>query len=140
MKNTFKNLLPIKNIIIAVSSLLIAYNSFYLFVYVMSQVVHNEDVLLEPGTQFKPFKVYLKNQKKIGFLTDKDMSPEHNDGFFSQTQYILAPTIIELNNPNNTFNILNYSQNAFFVYSIMALNATRITSNEYGQALIRRKP
>jgi len=139
MKISLKNFFKLKNIIISISLILLVRSSFYLFVYTMSQVMHRHDEMLEPGSQFADFKKYLKGQKSIGFLTDKDMSPENNDGFFSQTQYILAPIVVNLNNPKNEFNILDYSEMNYIIYSIRALNSVRLTSNEYGQALIRRR-
>ncbi len=140
MKKLLKKYVRLKNIIIIISIILFLRSSFYLFVYTMSQIMHRHEEILEPGSQFATFKKYLKGQKSIGFLTDKDMSPEHNNGFFSQTQYILAPIVVNLNNPENQFNILDYSKMDDIIYSIYALKSVRLTSNEYGQALIRRRP
>jgi len=140
MIKLIKKLFQIKIIIVIIALGMFVRSSFYLFVYTMSQVMHRHEDLLEPGTQFAHFNQYLKDQESIGFLTSKDMSSENNDGFFSQAQYILAPVILELNNPKNQFNILDYEQKKHIIYAMRALKSFRVSNNEYGQALIRRKP
>src|SRR3989338_8725661 len=44
--------------------------------------------VVEPGTEYNDFKSVLAEIPRIGFLTDKDMSPERNDGQFLAAQYI----------------------------------------------------
>ena len=132
-----KSWISIHNIILVVAGLLLLRNAFYLTAYTFSQVVPAKGIL-EPGSQFAHFKDFTQNARHIGFLTDKDMSPEHNNGFFFQTQYILAPAVIHLNTPQSTWNILDFSQMRYFVTAMRLLGAHRVANNDYGQILVQR--
>ncbi|VAX37608.1 hypothetical protein MNBD_UNCLBAC01-1634 [hydrothermal vent metagenome] len=134
-----KKFLNLKAPIIFLSIGLIGYSGFFLFVYIMSQVIGQKEPPLEPGSQFAHFAEHLEGQTHIGFLTDKDMSAENNDGFFSQTQYILAPVIVELNVPKHEYSVVDYTNYKHLLYTMRLLKAKRIAHNEYGQALVQRK-
>ena len=129
----------IQTTIIALTSVLIAINFFFLFIYSMSRLSKIDLPILEPGTQFESFREHLKGVDKIGYLTNKDSSPEKNDGAYLQAQYYFAPMIIELNNNHHRFNVIDYEEPMFIIYVFNDLKARRVANNEYGQALAERK-
>jgi len=133
-KTTFIN-----KIIIVLAFLLLSINIYYLGVHIMSKYNYKLEAM-EPGLQFTSFKKYLSGVERIGYLTNRDMSPQGNDGTFLQAQYFLAPTILELNNDQYQYNIIDSLDTFYLVYTMQQLKATRLTNNEFGQALIIKNP
>jgi len=66
-------------------------NTFFLAVHIIT-LVGKKPILLEPGSQFAMFRPYLKGVRKIGYITNRDLS----DGAFLQAQYYLVRTILDL--------------------------------------------
>jgi len=97
------------------------------------------NVILEPGTEFADFKDKISGAKIVGFLTDKDMSSERNDGQFLGAQYMLAPMILDLNNPYHEFLILDYIDLSYSFEKIKELNAIYLYTNKYGKSLAKKK-
>jgi len=67
------------------------------------------------GEQFAPIKPAIKNERAIGFMTDRDINKDTVSMRFTQAQFTLAPTILDLNNPEHRFLILDFEdrQKAF---------------------------
>ena len=103
-------------------------------------ILHRQNaLLLEPGIQYAAFKKPLEGVAAAGFLTNQDMSPEKNEGGFLQAQYILAPTILELNNPNHTYNILDFTDQIYVFYMIKKFNFKRVADTEWAKVLVKRQ-
>ena len=96
--------------------------------------------VVEPGTEYNDFKSVLAEIPRIGFLTDKDMSPERNDGQFLAAQYILAPTILDLNNPNYTYVLLDCTNLLETQELIHRYDLQIVYMNKYGKTLTRGNP
>lgn len=121
---------------ILLSLIIVGINLFYMGVHTSLAYKKSKSVpYYEPGAQFYDFRDQLKGVKKMGYLTNKDLSPEKNDGNFLQAQYIFAPTILDLNNSNYRFNLLDYSNQIYVFYKIKELNPIRYVDNEYGLVL-----
>lgn len=133
-----KTLLNPKNLIIVLALLLCGYNLFYLGIYA-GQKYRDKTVYLEPGSQFETFAPHLVGVEKIGYLTDKDLSREKNDGTYLQAQYYLAPVVID---PKKThqYNIIDATNMAYIVQTLRETRGKRLTYNSYGQALIKGRP
>ena len=138
MIKKIKKFITRRTLIVLFTCAIIPINVFFLFVHTMSLLRKNE-VILEPGSQFENFKKPLQGVKYVGYLTSKDTSEEDNDGAFLQAQYYLAPTIIELQNNSHQYQILDSENLLYIVYMMKTLKAVRITNNEYGQALIKKR-
>jgi len=138
MKNLLKKIFCLNSLIIFLTFLLIGANSFYLLASIMV-TLHSDIKILEPGTQFIAFKERLKDIKQLGYLTNKDMSEENNDSSFLQAQYMLAPTILDLNNSNYPLNILDYPDPVHMIFKLRGLNARPARSSPYGQVLAEKK-
>ena len=92
-----------------------------------------------PGQEFADLAEYLKGVKTAGFLTDKDMSPERNDGQFLAAQYTLAPVVLDLNNPDHELVILDCISipSAFDLMELT--HRVPLFINPYGKILAKRK-
>jgi hypothetical protein len=123
--------------ILVLSLFLVPVTIFFMFSHFMAK--RNNLVTFEPGYQYGGLIPKLAGVKKIGFLTNKDVSPENGSEDFLQAQYILAPRILDLNNSNHEYNIFDYPESVYIFYMLKKLNAERITDNEYRKVLVRRK-
>ena len=122
---------------LAFTVLLIHITSLYP-AYKFTQFQIKTKFVQEPGIEFKEFIKELKGVKKIGFLTDKDMSPERNDGQFLAAQYMLSPIILDLNNPNCEFIIFDYTSMAEAYKKIKEIGAVLMYANRYGKILAKK--
>ncbi len=61
------------------------------------------------GDKFLGLDKVLRNMKYVGYYTDKDLDVNQNAAEFAQAQYVLAPTILDLNNTNHPYIIFNCS-------------------------------
>ncbi|MBF0533259.1 MAG: hypothetical protein HQL23_09245 [Candidatus Omnitrophica bacterium] len=93
----------------------------------------------EPGGQFAGFKDVLKNEHKVNYITNRDITPEKNDGQFLMSQYQLAPTVIELNSKDNRFSIIDTNDPQFALNTLKSTNSIPIIVNEYGKVLAVKK-
>ena len=108
--------------------------------FVEAGAKNKNSIFLKPGGHFADFKSYLLGQPAVGFITDKDISAENNDGKFLEAQYILAPTRLDLNNPNHAFIILDCTSMLTALDMMNDLNAEPVTVNSYGKILAKRLP
>jgi len=138
MKFTFKTLFNKQSIILTLSILLIISNTFFLGVNTISRYTKNV-IPFEPGFQFFHIKEKLGQLKQIGYLTNKDMTREHNDGIYLQAQYFLAPTILDLNNSKYRLLIMDYPNKTFLVYMLRKLRYVPMSENGYGQVLVVKR-
>ncbi|MBP9854414.1 MAG: hypothetical protein KBD53_06075 [Candidatus Omnitrophica bacterium] len=137
-----KKFLNLENGIIVATLAMIGVTSFYLFANFMVEYKKKDVEVIEPGTQFTFFIDFLKNAdvREVGFLTNKDMSEEKNDGVFLQAQYMLAPIVLNLNEVNPEFNIMDYTDPVWAIYTIKSLRARPLATSPYGQILaVKRK-
>jgi hypothetical protein len=137
-KTFLKFLLNIKTYIILASIAVMGSNMFYLFVYGMRQHIHPTE-WVEPGDQFRKFRPFLDGEFSVGYLTNEPQKRENNDGFFLQAQYYLAPTIVQLNDPDNKYNIVDSEDINYIRFVFTQTNSKKVTNNPYGQALIVRQ-
>ena len=141
MPQLIKKLFSLNGIIISFCIILIFFNLFHIGVYSVKKYYENQrlPVYLEPGTQFEKFKPFLKDIKTAGYITNKAITREDNDGILLQAQYFLAPTILELQSKEHLFSIIDSEDPKFIIQTIRSLNAMRMTNNEYGQALLLKR-
>jgi len=127
----------IKKVLIALTILVLLRSLYFQFVHAMV-MIHRPFEPAEPGSQYISFVDNLVGVPRVGYLTNKDISPEKNDGFFLQAQYYLAPTIIDLQRPKHEFFIIDSLDMRFILATLKAFRASRITNTEYGQCLYKR--
>ncbi len=61
------------------------------------------------GMKFSGLNPFLKNSARIGYLTDSSLDETTAAAEFAQAQYVLAPIILEFNNPDLRFVLVNGS-------------------------------
>jgi hypothetical protein len=81
-------------------------NSFQLGVRILSHSQQQSGFL---GDQFAPLLPVFANVRKAGYYTDKDLNDARAIAQFEQAQYVLAPTVLDLNNTNHPLVILDCS-------------------------------
>jgi len=116
-----------RRIITILTIFFLCINCFYFFIHTMSRVANkNPLMLLEPGYQYESFLEPLKYVKRVGYLTDKEISREKNDGYYLMAQYYLAPTIVDLNSDLYDITILDFKKPAKTILTMRILNAKTI--------------
>lgn len=134
-----KKYIHFENGIVLLTIAMIGLSAFYLLANYMVQSKRKTVKIIEPGTQFAFFVDFLKDAGDVGFMTNKDMSEEKNDGTFLQAQYMLAPTVLNLNEIHPKLNILDYTDPVWAVYTIKSLRARPLATSPYGQILAVKK-
>lgn len=135
MNHTIKKILTFRSAILALSSIILICNVFLLLTGIFSHLKKDNKYRHEPGLQFADFKDALKGIRQAGFVTNKELSSENNDGQFLMAQYMLAPTVLELNASNNKYNILDCTSETHIVYALKSLGAAPLKINKYGKML-----
>jgi len=59
------------------------------------------------GDAFTGVKDIIQGEKYVSYITDKNLNIDKNIAEFSQAQFSLAPVILDLNNPNHRFLLIN---------------------------------
>ena len=131
-----KNIL--NTVTIFLISALITLNLFFLVKGIAQQLTGPEQIMLEPGFAYLEIRDRLKGIEKIGFLTNKNMTSEGNDGDFLMAQYMLAPTALDLNNPDHELSVLVYTDLMYLQYALKDLNASPVYWNKYGIVLAQK--
>ncbi|MCA9399365.1 MAG: hypothetical protein KC618_06425 [Candidatus Omnitrophica bacterium] len=133
-----RKFLSLHSLLSLICLLLVANNIKYVFVFIMSRQKVLNEVYFEPGYQFHTFLPHLKGVEKAGYVTDLSINRESNDGAYLQAQYYLAPTILELEDINYPYFIIDSKNTDFIIRTIKETKARRLANNEYGQALMKR--
>lgn len=128
-----------RGLIIILALALIPVNIFYYSVFIYRKMVMKV-AWIEPGYQFHHFQKFIQGEKTIGYITDKTLSREKNDGAYLQAQYYLAPVVVDSSSFDYRYNIVDSENIPFLVRTFKNLNSKRIANNKYGQALIKRTP
>jgi len=124
--------------IICLALLFVLVNLVSGFFGVMAQIRREKALLVEPGIQYSEFKEMLKGVRIAGFLTDGNEKPDNNDGQLMLAQYMLAPTILDLDNSNHRYNILSCSTPQAAVGILKIINAKPLGVNIYGKIIAEK--
>ncbi|OGX09355.1 MAG: hypothetical protein A2306_08960 [Omnitrophica WOR_2 bacterium RIFOXYB2_FULL_38_16] len=135
MTLTIKKILSFKSAILALSLIVLVCNIFILVTGIIIQLKTENKNSFEPGLQFADLKDDLNGVHEAGFITNKDLSSENNDGQFLMAQYMLAPTALDLNATKHKYNILDCTSKTHVLYALRSLNAAPLKINKYGKIL-----
>ena len=128
----------LKKIFIVLALIIICVNFISLMKICRTALAQNKSQKpIEPGYEFADLKEKIFLLRRIGFLTNKDMSPERNDGQFLAAQYVLAPVVLDLDNPNYQFLILDYTGLVPAFDKMEAIGADPIYINDYSKVLAK---
>ena len=90
------------------------------------------------GTKFSGLENILKQETRIGYITDLDLKETAVLAEYEQAQYVLAPAILEFNNPNSRFLIIHCSSDTAASRMLKDLGARSLTRNNFGVILAMR--
>lgn len=90
------------------------------------------------GREFAGLAQFTQGMRTIGYITDEDITK--NDAahkLFAHAQYMLAPSILDLNNLDHEFILFVYSDEQKALEKINALNLQPLKRNPFGMILAR---
>ena len=127
-------------VIITVSALLISANLFCAQSVLKGLFFSNETLQLPPppGIEYAEFKIIIQGAPLIGYLTDRDMTPEGNDGSFLMAQFALAPTTLDYNNESTRFILLDYTSMMKAMFKTNHIARKEQFLNPYSKILLER--
>ncbi len=110
-----------------------AFNSAQLTLHVLSHQLHPTAFPLHSlGDKFKGLETILNTQRRVGYYSDKNMDNPLSIAQYEQAQYILAPTVLDLNNTQYPFVILDCSTSEIALNKIKELGLQPIKANNQG--------
>ncbi len=92
------------------------------------------------GFQFLKLQDVFRGVSYVGYYTDKDLSDKQNTAQFSQAQYILAPTILELNNLSHEFILFDCTSEKAAYDKIKEIGAIPLKKSTSGIILAGKAP
>ena len=90
------------------------------------------------GLKFAGLENTFRDIPYIGYYTDKDLNEKQNAAQFAQAQYILAPTILDLNNTDHEFILFDCTATDKALKKIREIHAAAIKKNDFGIILTRK--
>lgn len=94
---------------------------------------------LQPGHEFADLPPFVLGNKKVGYFTDLDLSPENYDtGNFLSAQYQFAPALLDINNSDHTFILIDASSPESAFKISQRLQARPVYFNPYGKLLVQK--
>lgn len=109
---------------------LICFNSYQLIL----NLTPNRPIAFT-GIKFAGLSDVLKNETHIGYITDFDLKDDRNLAEYEQAQYMLAPAILEHNNSQTRFLIINCSTDTASFQKLKELGAQPLKRNQFGVIL-----
>lgn len=85
--------------------------------------------------QFLPLQPIFKNVPRAGYYTDKDLEIPLAVAQYEQAQYVLAPTVLEINNTNLPLVIFDCTSPKVAITKMQELNLTPISVSPQGLIL-----
>lgn len=89
------------------------------------------------GAQFKGLTDSLEGLEKIGYYTDRSLDEKFAAAQFAQAQYMLIPTILDLNNTNYPFVIFDFIDKSESIENIKQLNMIPVSISPSGIILAK---
>jgi hypothetical protein len=91
------------------------------------------------GEAFEGVKDIIQGEKYVSYITDKNLNIDKNIAEFSQAQFSLVPVILDLNNPNHRFLIINCESKPRAQAVLQYYKARLIRQNNLGVMLAVRE-
>ena len=101
----------------------------------LSKVLSHQKI----GYQFTGLEEFTKGIDRIGYYSDENIEVDQRaHKLFAHAQYILAPTVLELDNMDHEFILLVCSDERNALRKLKQLNALPVRGNKFGMVLARR--
>jgi hypothetical protein len=122
-----------RNVFLALLVLLIVVNTLQLTLRIIDHSRTQSGFL---GDQFKEIAPLFAHVRQAGYYTDKNLDQDLRAmAQFEQAQYILAPTILDLNNTQHSLVIFDCSTPVVAVQKITELGLKPVRINNFGVIL-----
>lgn len=92
------------------------------------------------GLAFSGIDKILTGTKAVGYYTDRDLDQTENAAIFAQAQYTLAPVLVEINNFDHEFILLECTSEDIAMAKVKEIGAIPVKKNKLGVILAQRKP
>jgi len=111
--------------------IVIAFNGFSLFketykIQKIKSVIPHQEV----GKKFYGLNTILKNIEYVGYYTDKDLKTLKNNKQLTEAQYIIAPTILDLNNTKHQYILFDCSNEEIALKKIKKLGVIPLQKHQ----------
>lgn len=91
------------------------------------------------GYQFRGLEEFTQGIDRIGYYSDENIElNDHAHKLFAHAQFILAPTILELDNMEHEYILLVCSNEKNAMHKLKQLRALPLRANKFGMILARR--
>ena len=90
------------------------------------------------GYIFLGLEKIFKDVKYVGYYTDKNLDESPTAAKFAQAQYILVPTILDLNKTDHEFILFDCSREEIAQRKIEEIKAIPFKKNKFGIILTRK--
>jgi hypothetical protein len=124
---TFVMIKNLQNLFLGACLILLAVN-----VYQLAAALAPERPILFGGIKFAGLHEILKNETRVGYLTDLSIDDTGNLAEYQQAQLMLAPSVLEINNPNTKFLIVNCSSDTVAYQKLKELGIQPLKRNQFG--------
>ena len=92
------------------------------------------------GYNFEGLEKVFQNIEYVGYYTDRNVEEPKNNMRLSQAQFILAPTILDINDTSHKFTLFDCSNEIIAFNKIKELDLIPVKKNKDGIILTIRKP
>ena len=87
------------------------------------------------GQKFRGLEEVLKNEKFIGYYTDRPETDDEHEKLIAQVQYVLAPTIVDINNFKHDYILFVCSNDYLALQKMREIGAEPMLFKEPGMIL-----
>ena len=110
-----------------------AFGSAQLTLQVLNHQIHPSTMPLHSlGDKFKGLETVFADQRIVGYYTDKNMDNALAVAQYEQAQYLLAPTVLDLNHTQHPFVLFDCSTPEIALNKIKELGLQAIKANNSG--------
>ena len=121
---------PLQKVFLLLCFIVIAFNTFQLF-----RTLTPDRPVNFSGLKFSGLGDVLKNETLIGYTSDLDIKETKPLAEYEQAQYMLAPIILDVQQPFHKFVIINCSNDNAALAKLKELNARPLLRNQFGVIL-----
>ncbi len=90
------------------------------------------------GLKFAGLKEMFRNVPFAGYYTDRNLNEKTNAAEFAQAQYVLAPTILELNHTGHEWTFFDCASEEKAAAKIREIGAEPVKRNAFGIVITRK--
>lgn len=141
MKNLTKILFRSKRQFIFLCSIFVLtlFNTYSTFDYIKKiQKIKHVIPYQFDGFKFSGLNEFFQNVEYVSYFTDRDLKDEDAVKQFSQAQYMLAPTILDPDNMDHPYMLVDCANPAMALRKMKEFNVVPVKRNQFGIILAKR--